>query len=301
MSPNSAARSATAAKSSASASWTVTFSVTCSIGWLSSVVRSLTTMVNGTTPVVTGSAREAYWNGFQVGSTVSPGWRTFGRSPGGKHDQDSAWLHPYETIQLTRLAGERLVDRSVGRHARCLSMGEVTADTAALSMSKPVAYIPTCTAGSGGGASERCSVVTGWHADPVANPRRSTSSTSAVRVATLVIGSRAAAGGAGDRGGARAGSRRGRRPWRSTRCPRPQLDPGRLAELTSPSLFSTKRAVVLDDLAELPSDLVGQVVELAQRVDADLALVLVHNGAARNKKLVDAVKAPRPSSSSARR
>ena len=84
VSPNSAARSATAAKSAASASWTVTLSVTCSMGWLSRVVRSLTTMVNGTTPVVTGSAREAYWNGFQVGSTVSPGWRTFGRSPGGK-------------------------------------------------------------------------------------------------------------------------------------------------------------------------------------------------------------------------
>lgn len=74
----------------------------------------------------------------------------------------------------------------------------------------------------------------------------------------------------------------------------PQLDAGRLAELTSPSLFSAKRAVVLDDLAELPSDLVAQISGLAKVVDADLALVLVHNGAARNKKLVDAVKATKP-------
>jgi hypothetical protein len=81
------------------------------------------------------------------------------RVPGGQHglagmadlralarredDQDGAWLHSYETIQLASLAGERLVHGSVGRHAECLSMGEVTADTAALSMSKPGPCIPT--------------------------------------------------------------------------------------------------------------------------------------------------------------
>lgn len=74
----------------------------------------------------------------------------------------------------------------------------------------------------------------------------------------------------------------------------PQLDAGRLAELTSPSLFSAKRAVVLDDLAELPSDLVAQVSGLVKSVDDDLGLILVHNGAARNKKLVDAIKATKP-------
>jgi DNA polymerase-3 subunit delta len=51
---------------------------------------------------------------------------------------------------------------------------------------------------------------------------------------------------------------------------------------------------VLDDLAELGSDLVPQVAALAAAVDDDLALVLVHNGAARNKKLVDQVKATKP-------
>jgi DNA polymerase-3 subunit delta len=72
------------------------------------------------------------------------------------------------------------------------------------------------------------------------------------------------------------------------------LQPGMLDELTSPSLFSPKRVVVLDDLAELSSDLVGPVGGLVSTVDGDLALVLVHNGAARNKKLVDAVKAATP-------
>lgn len=74
----------------------------------------------------------------------------------------------------------------------------------------------------------------------------------------------------------------------------PLLDAGRLAELTSPSLFSAKRAVVLDDLAELPGDLVGLVGDLVAAVDADLALVLVHSGVARNKKLIDRVKAAKP-------
>lgn len=74
----------------------------------------------------------------------------------------------------------------------------------------------------------------------------------------------------------------------------PLLDAGRLAELTSPSLFSAKRAVVLDDLAELPGDLVGLVGDLVAAVDADLALVLVHSGVARNKKLIDRAKAAKP-------
>lgn len=71
----------------------------------------------------------------------------------------------------------------------------------------------------------------------------------------------------------------------------PALDAGRLAELAGASLFSAKRVLVLDDLAELAGDLVGQVAGLAATVDPDLALVLVHSGAARNKKLVEAVSA----------
>ncbi len=131
--------------------------------------------------------------------------------------------------------------------------------------------------------------MTDWHADPVASPKRTSSSTSAYGVATLVTGperllaERAIAG-------VLQRARAAEPAVEIDQVSAPQLDPGRLVELTSPSLFSTRRAVVLDDLADLPSDLVGQVGELAKGVDAELALVLVHNGAARNKKLVDAIK-----------
>ena len=132
--------------------------------------------------------------------------------------------------------------------------------------------------------------MTDWHADVVASPKRPSSSTSVYGVATLVTGperllAERAIAGVLER------ARAAEPAVEIDQVSAPQLDPGRLVELTSPSLFSTRRAVVLDDLAELSSDLVGQVAELAKGVDADLALVLVHNGAARNKKLVDAIKA----------
>ena len=142
----------------------------------------------------------------------------------------------------------------------------------------------------GGGASESCSVVTDWHAESVASPKRTSPSTSAYGVATLVTGperllAERAIASVLER------ARAAEPAVEIDQVSASQLDPGRLVELTSPSLFSTRRAVVLDDLAELTSDLVAQVGELAKGVDADLALVLVHNGAARNKKLVDAIKA----------
>ncbi|HEU4545918.1 MAG TPA: DNA polymerase III subunit delta [Microlunatus sp.] len=127
----------------------------------------------------------------------------------------------------------------------------------------------------------------------MASPKRPSSSTSTYGVATLVTGperllAERAIAGVLER------ARAAEPAVEIDQVSAPQLDPGRLVELTTPSLFSTRRAVVLDDLAELSSDLVGQVAELATGVDADLALVLVHNGAARNKKLVDAIKAAKP-------
>jgi DNA polymerase III subunit delta len=135
--------------------------------------------------------------------------------------------------------------------------------------------------------------VTGWHADPVANPRRSASSTSPFGSVTLVVGperllAERAIAAVVERARAQDAT------VEVDQASGSQLDAGRLAELTSPSLFSTRRAVVLDDLAELPSDLVGQVIDLTELEDSDLALVLVHNGTARNKKLIEAVKATKP-------
>jgi DNA polymerase-3 subunit delta len=135
--------------------------------------------------------------------------------------------------------------------------------------------------------------VTGWHADLVAGSKRPSSVTSPYGAVTLVVGperllAERAIAAVLER------ARTEQADVEIDQAPGSQLDPGRLVELTSPSLFSTRRAVVLDELAELPGDLVGAVVDLVTGVDADLALVLVHSGAARNKKLVDAVRAAKP-------
>ena len=104
--------------------------------------------------------------------------------------------------------------------------------------------------------------MTGWHADCVASPKRTSSPTSAYGVATLVTGperllAERAIAGVLER------ARAVEPAVEIDQVSAAQLDPGRLLELTSPSLFSTRRAVVLDDLAELAGDLVGQVTELA--------------------------------------
>jgi len=65
------------------------------------------------------------------------------------------------------------------------------------------------------------------------------------------------------------------------------LDVGRLAEVTGPSLFAERRAVVIGDVALLPADLVEPVARLAEGPDPDLALVLVHGGGVRPKALLD--------------
>lgn len=135
--------------------------------------------------------------------------------------------------------------------------------------------------------------MTDWHAEHVASSKRSSVTTSPYGSVTLVLGperllAERAVASVLDRARAECAE------VEIDRASGPQLDAGQLAELTSPSLFSAKRAVVLDDLAELPGDLVAQVSGLAKAVDDDLGLVLVHSGAARNKKLVDAVKAVKP-------
>ena len=65
------------------------------------------------------------------------------------------------------------------------------------------------------------------------------------------------------------------------------LDPGRLAEVTGPSLFAERRAAVIGDVAVLPADLVEPVARLAEDPDPDLAVILVHGGGVRPKALLD--------------
>jgi DNA polymerase-3 subunit delta len=70
----------------------------------------------------------------------------------------------------------------------------------------------------------------------------------------------------------------------------PRLDGQKLAEITSPSLFSTLRAAIVTDLANLPADLSADVAAMAADPVDDLALVLVHGGGVKGKALLDKLK-----------
>ena len=69
-----------------------------------------------------------------------------------------------------------------------------------------------------------------------------------------------------------------------------RLDPGKLAEITSPSLFSSRRAAVIHDLESLPPDLDVELVNLAKARLADLAVITVHRGGPKGKGLVEKLK-----------
>jgi DNA polymerase-3 subunit delta len=69
-----------------------------------------------------------------------------------------------------------------------------------------------------------------------------------------------------------------------------QLDRGSLLEATSGSLFTTAAVVVIEQLAELPLGLADDVVGLAQQASDDLVLILVHEGGAKGKALLDRLR-----------
>jgi len=69
-----------------------------------------------------------------------------------------------------------------------------------------------------------------------------------------------------------------------------QLDGGTLAEITGGSLFASRRMAVVRGLADLPTELVDQAVELARSPDPDIAVVLVHQGGMKGKGLLDKLR-----------
>jgi DNA polymerase-3 subunit delta len=69
-----------------------------------------------------------------------------------------------------------------------------------------------------------------------------------------------------------------------------RLDGGRLAEISGASLFSTTRAAVIRNLADLPAELNDAVLELAGVEVEDLVLVLVHGGGMKGKALLDKLR-----------
>jgi len=69
-----------------------------------------------------------------------------------------------------------------------------------------------------------------------------------------------------------------------------QIGLGGLAELTSPSLFAAVRTVVVHELSELPDDVHDEVVAYAHHPADDVALVLVHPGGQKGKRLLDRLR-----------
>ncbi|WP_046472294.1 DNA polymerase III subunit delta [Allosalinactinospora lopnorensis] len=71
-----------------------------------------------------------------------------------------------------------------------------------------------------------------------------------------------------------------------------QVTPGKLAEVTSPSLFGEHRVVVLRSAQDLTKDLAAEVTGYLRNPADDVVLVLVHAGGAKGKALLEtAVKA----------
>lgn len=68
------------------------------------------------------------------------------------------------------------------------------------------------------------------------------------------------------------------------------LDAGTFAELVGGSLFSSASIVVLEDISLLDQDLFDVVAQTAIDPPEDLALVLVHPGGVKGKRLVDQLK-----------
>ena len=69
------------------------------------------------------------------------------------------------------------------------------------------------------------------------------------------------------------------------------LDGGRLTELSGSSLFATRKAVVVTDLANLSPDVAPDLLEVVAARLPDVALVLVHGGGQKGKGVLDKLKA----------
>ena len=68
------------------------------------------------------------------------------------------------------------------------------------------------------------------------------------------------------------------------------LAPGELAGLTSPSLFSTSSALVLTELESLPDPAQEDLTAYAAAPSPDVAVVLIHGGGQKGKKLLDLLR-----------
>ncbi len=65
------------------------------------------------------------------------------------------------------------------------------------------------------------------------------------------------------------------------------LEPGRISELTSPSLFGGGKVLVIRSAQDLGKDLTAEVLKYAKNPADEVVLVAVHPGGAKGKALVD--------------
>ena len=72
--------------------------------------------------------------------------------------------------------------------------------------------------------------------------------------------------------------------------PAARMAPATLVEVTSPSLFSARRLVVVTEAAELGSDQVDPLLAVAAGGLDDLGLVVVHSGSGRSRTVLDRLK-----------
>jgi DNA polymerase-3 subunit delta len=69
-----------------------------------------------------------------------------------------------------------------------------------------------------------------------------------------------------------------------------RLDTGKLAEITSPSLFASRSAVVITELENLAPELDVELMNLAAAQLSDLAVIVVHRGVPKGKGFLNKLK-----------
>lgn len=65
---------------------------------------------------------------------------------------------------------------------------------------------------------------------------------------------------------------------------------GDISEALAPSLFSEKRALVIRDLQDLPSESNGEITSYLADIDPTMTVVFVHKGGVKGKALLDQIK-----------
>lgn len=68
------------------------------------------------------------------------------------------------------------------------------------------------------------------------------------------------------------------------------LEPGMLRDLTAPSLFGERRALILRDVQDLPSECADELKAYLANPEPEVLLILVHKGGVKGKAILDAAR-----------